>query len=157
MRRAAARASIGCMPRSLRTAAGAGAGMPAPVVVIVDDDDGLRIALERVLRASGFDVRAFPSAEDALQAQGAESCACVVVDLQLPRMSGLELTDHLRQRGLTAPVVVISAHDEVHVRRAVALRGIEHFLAKPFLGSTLAAQVRSLVGGRHSGAAAQGP
>jgi FixJ family two-component response regulator len=157
MRLAPARASIGGMPRSLRTAAAAGIRTPAPVVVIVDDDDGLRIALERVLRAYGFDVHAFCSAEDVLQAQDIECCACVVVDLQLPQMSGLELADRLRERGSTAPVVAISAHDEVHVRRAVALHGIEHFLAKPFLGSMLAAQVRSLVGGRHSGAAAQGP
>jgi len=148
---------MGSMPQSLRTGAAAGIGMPGPVVVIVDDDDGLRLALERVLRAYGYEVRAFANAEDALQAQGAESCACMVVDLQLPRMSGLEFTDRLRERGSKVPVVVISAHDEAHVRKAVAQRGIEHFLAKPFRGSALAAQVRSLIGERRTDAPAQGP
>ena len=153
MRRVLARASMGGMPHSLRTGAAAGVGTPVPVVLIVDDDDGLRLALDRVLRAYGFEVRAFGNAEDALQAQGDESCACVVVDLQLPRMSGLEFTDRLRERGANVPVVVISAHDEAHVRKAVAQRGIEHFLVKPFRGSTLAAQVRSLIGRPRPGAA----
>jgi FixJ family two-component response regulator len=157
MRRAAARASIGSMPQSLRTGTAAGVGVPGPMVVVVDDDDGLRLALTRVLRACGFEVRAFANAEDALQAHGTEPCACLVVDLQLPRMSGLELTDRLRERGSNMPVVVISAHDEAHVRKAMAQRGIEHFLAKPFHGSTLAALVRALIGERRSGVDAQGP
>ena len=157
MRRAVAKASMGSMPQSLRTGAAAGVGMPGPMVVIVDDDDGLRLALARVLSACGFEVRAYANAEDALQAQFVESCACLVVDLQLPHMSGLDLTDCLRERGSNMPVVVISAHDEAHVRKAVAQRGIEHFLAKPFPGGTLAALVRALIGERRSGAAAQGP
>ncbi len=156
MRRALARVSIGGMPHSLRTGVGAGIGTPLPVVVIVDDDHSLRRALGRVLRASGFEVRAFGNAEDALQAQGAEPCACMVVDLQLPRMSGLEFIDRLREQGSDVPVVMISAHDEANVRKAVQQRGIEHFLVKPFRGSALAAHMHSLISARRPGAA-QGP
>ncbi len=141
----------------MRSGVAAGGAQPGPLVVLVDDDDGLRVALERVLRACGFEVRAFANAEDALRSQRAEAAACVVVDLQLPRMSGLEFTDRLRERGSNAPVLAISAHDEAHVRRAVAQHGIEHFLAKPLFGSALAAQVRALIGEQRPGAASQGP
>jgi FixJ family two-component response regulator len=59
------------------------------------------------------------------------------VDLNLPAMSGLELIYRLRERGVTAPAVAISAQDEAKVRLVACRRGIEHFLPKPFLGSAL--------------------
>jgi CheY-like chemotaxis protein len=75
----------------------------------------------------------------------AEAADCVVVDIHLPAMSGLELVDRLRGRGLTAPAVAISAHDEAGVREAVRRRGIERFLGKPFLGSTLVHTLNELM------------
>lgn len=108
-------------------------------MILVEDDDGLRGALERVLRASGYEACAFASAEAVLAEGGARRPDCLVVDLNLAALSGLDLIDRLRQRGLAAPAVLITAHDEPRVREEVRRRGIAHFLAKPFLGSALVA------------------
>lgn len=107
------------------------------VVILVEDDTGLRRALERLLRASGFDTKAFSSAEDALVIFAQEAVDCLVVDLNLPAMSGLDLIDRLRERHIEVPAVVISAQDGASVRSAARSRGASCFMAKPFLGSTL--------------------
>jgi len=107
------------------------------VVILVEDDAGLRGALERVLRASGFEAQSYASAEAALADRRLAWADCLVVDLNLPAMSGLDLVDRIRQHGVTVPTVLITAHDEPRVRDEVRRRGIQHFLAKPFLGSAL--------------------
>lgn len=118
----------------------------AVVVVVVEDDDGLRVALVRLLRARCFETRAYATGEAALADRDLEGCDCLVVDLDLPAMSGLDLVDRLRRRGVTAPAVAITAHDEPRVRDDVKRRGVEHFLAKPFLGRDLVALLDSIVG-----------
>lgn len=123
------------------------------MVVLVEDDEGLRAALQRVLRAWGFETRAHASAEEALADPALDCPDCLVVDLNLPAMSGLDLIDRLRERGVTAPAVVISAQDEAKVRLETRRRGIEHFLPKPFLGSALVRQVdAALADGRRGDA-----
>jgi FixJ family two-component response regulator len=117
------------------------------VIVLVEDDAGLRTALERVLSASGFDAQAYGSAEAVLADGYFASADCLVVDLNLPAMSGLDLVDRLRSRGVDAPAVVITAHDEARIRDEVQRHGIEHFLAKPFLGSALVRLIDSIVDG----------
>jgi FixJ family two-component response regulator len=118
------------------------------VVVLVEDDDGLRAALKRLLRAWGFEARAYADAEAALADPDLDWPECLVVDLNLPAMSGLELVDRLRQRGVLAPAVVISAQDQARVRDELRCRGIEHFLPKPFLGSELVRTVDAALAGR---------
>ncbi|MGE5713133.1 MAG: response regulator [Betaproteobacteria bacterium] len=113
------------------------------VVILVEDDTGLRCALERLLRASGFDARAFASGEDALVTFHQDKVDCLVVDLNLPAMSGFDLIDWLRERHIEVPAVVISAQDEPRVRAAAHARGVSHFLPKPFPGSAL---IRALDG-----------
>ena len=113
------------------------AGRHGQVVIIVEDDGGLRAALKRVLSAWGFETKAYASAEAALADHDLDWPDCLVVDLNLPAMSGLDLVDRLRQRGVTAPAVVISAQDEARVHDELRRRGIEYFLPKPFLGSAL--------------------
>lgn len=120
-------------------------GRQGNVVVLVEDDDGLRTALVRVLGARHFETRAYASAEEALADRDLDWPDCLVVDLNLPAMSGFELIDTLRQRGMRAPAVAISANDEARVRDEVRRRGIEHFLAKPFLGSALVALLEAVV------------
>lgn len=115
------------------------------MVILVEDDEGLRTALLRVLRASGFKARAYDSAQALLDDAQAEPADCLVVDIHLPGMSGLELVDHLRGCGLKLPAVAISAHDEANVHEAVRRRGIERFLGKPFLGSTLVRTLNELM------------
>jgi FixJ family two-component response regulator len=117
----------------------------ARVVILVEDDEGLRVALLRVLRACGFEASAYESAEAMLDDAQAEPADCLVVDVHLPGMSGLDLVDRLRGCGQKWPAVAISAHDEAGVHEAVRRRGIERFLGKPFLGSTLVRTVNELM------------
>ena len=100
----------------------------------------------RVLSARRFETKAFASAEAALADRDLDWPDCLVVDLNLPALSGLDLVERLRQRGVTAPAVAISANDEARVRDEVRRRGVEHFLAKPFLGSALIALLEQIVG-----------
>jgi FixJ family two-component response regulator len=125
------------------------------VVILVEDDAGLRGALERVLRASGFEAQSYASAEAALADRRLAWADCLVVDLNLPAMSGLDLVDRVRQHGVAVPTVLITAHDEPRVRDEVKSRGIEHFRAKPFLGSALVRLLDSVIAGP-SGAAPTG-
>ena len=125
------------------------------VVILVEDDAGLRGALERVLRASGFEAQSYASAEAVLADNRLEWADCLVVDLNLPAMSGLDLVDRVRQHGVTVPTVLITAHDEPRVRDEVKRRGIQHFLAKPFLGSALVRLLDSVIAGPSDDAPAE--
>jgi FixJ family two-component response regulator len=122
------------------------------VVVLVEDDTGLRAALERMLCASGFEAQAYKSAEAALADHREDWADCLVVDLNLPKMSGLDLVDCLRARGITAPAVIITADDKPSVRAEVQRRGIEHFLAKPFPGGALVRLLDDVIAASSDGA-----
>lgn len=113
----------------------------SPVVIVVEDDEGLRVALLRMLRASGFRVRAHDCGEALLEDERSDEADCLVVDVHLPAMSGLDLVERLRQRGLNTPAVAISAHG-----------GLERFLGKPFLGSVLVSTVNELLAERGASA-----
>jgi len=117
-------------------------------VILVEDDEGLRLALLRLLRAFGFSACGYASAEGLLDDPRPPPADCLVVDLHLPAMSGLELMTRLRRSGLRAPAVAISAHDDAGTREAVRSLGIERFLGKPFLGKTLIDTVNELIGAR---------
>jgi FixJ family two-component response regulator len=117
-------------------------------VLLVEDDEGLRVALLRLLRASGFIACGYGSAEALLDDPRAARADCLVVDIHLPAMSGLELVTRLRRRGLQVPAVAISAHDEAGAREAAHRQGVARFLGKPFLGKTLVGTVGELIAGR---------
>lgn len=118
----------------------------ARVVVLVEDDDGLRHALDRMLRAAGFEVLNFGNAEDALVACGQHSVHCLVVDLNLPAMSGVDLIDQLQSVGIRTPVIIISAQDSERVRANAMQRGAMGFLTKPVAGNVLVAAVDVVCG-----------
>lgn len=107
----------------------------------------MRLAIGRVLETEGFVSEAFASAE-AFLASGAQARAdCLVLDVHLPGMSGLELHEQLAAAGSAPPTVFITAHDDIHVRRRV-LRRAECLLTKPFLGETLLQAVAQSVAAR---------
>lgn len=106
------------------------------VFVVVDDDDSLRRSLERLLRAEGYDVETFRTAEDFL-ASGVQNPACLVLDVYLPGMDGVELQLHLAAAARELPVVMISAHGEELTRRRALDAGAAAFLTKPFNPSAL--------------------
>lgn len=114
-------------------------------VLIVEDDDSMRQAIERLLNVAGFATTAYLSAEHLLVAGPMEGDACVVSDLKLPGMSGLELLAAMHARGWRQPMILITAHDSPAMRKEAAQSGVATFLAKPFLGNALVAAVRSAV------------
>jgi FixJ family two-component response regulator len=101
-------------------------------IAIVDDDRWMRDSLERLLTSAGFRAESFVSAEQFLDGGGHDADGCVILDIRLPGMSGLELGRQLAADHHRVPVVFISAHDEPQVRHEAAQTGAIAFLGKPF-------------------------
>ena len=115
-------------------------------VLVVEDDDGMREAIERLLNAAGFTTAVYASAEELLAVGPVGGDACVVSDFKLPAMSGLELLAQMRRHSWQGPLILITAHDSPGVRKAAEQNGVAGYLAKPFLGSTLLAAIRTAIG-----------
>jgi FixJ family two-component response regulator len=108
-----------------------------PRIVVVEDDLGMSQAIERLLRAGGFTVVLFPSAEAALEAGVATTSDCLILDVHLPGMSGFDLYRRLASAGERIPAIFITAHDEPDIREEAERLGASSFLSKPFSGRTL--------------------
>jgi two-component system response regulator FixJ len=104
---------------------------PAPVLV-VDDDDAVRAAIGMLLQASGMPYRAFAGAREFLAAAPWESGACLIVDVKMPVMTGLELLAELRTRGVRLPAIVMTGHGDVPMAVAAMKLGAFDFIEKPF-------------------------
>ena len=117
-----------------------------PRVLVVEDDESLRGALERLLRLAGFSAAAYASAEAVLAGGLVGGAACVVCDLRLPGMSGLELLAVLRAQGWRTPLVLITAFDEPGLAEKAKGLGAAGYLVKPFHGTTLLDAVRAAIG-----------
>lgn len=113
----------------------------APVVSIIDDDKSIRAASDRLVRSLGFEAHTFASAEEFLQSADLHDSSCVITDVRMPGMSGVELQRFLADNGHHLPIVFITAFPEEHVRERVMEAGAIAFLSKPFDGKTL---IRSL-------------
>jgi len=106
---------------------------PAPLVVyVVDDDASIRDSLALMLGLGGYSTRLFADAESFLVAFAAHWSGCVVADLRLPGMSGVELQARVRSRGSTLPFIVITAHGDVPAARAAFRAQAVDFIEKPF-------------------------
>lgn len=110
-------------------------------VAVVDDDAGVRRALERLLRAAGYEPLVFPSAEAFLEGGAGGSAACLVLDIHLGGMSGLDLRKRLAAEGSRLPVLFITAHDDEWCQEAARLSGALGILHKPFDGQRFLAAV----------------
>ena len=113
-------------------------------VLVVEDDDGMREAIESLLDAAGIESASYGSAEALLSRGAIDGAACVVSDLSLPAMSGLELLSALRARGVRLPLIMITAHDAPGVRREAERCGAAAYLAKPFQASALLTAIESV-------------
>jgi len=113
-------------------------------IVVVEDDSGMSKAIERLLRAAGFQSMCFVSAEELLQTAAAESAACLVLDIHLPGISGLELSRLLIASGHARPVIFITGHDEAAVRDEARRLGCAYF-RKPFEGKALLEAIRQAI------------
>lgn len=117
-----------------------------PVVYIVDDDVSVRRALTRLMRSVGLEAVAFASAEAFLQAGLPQRQCCLVLDIRLTGMTGLDLLDHLTAAGVSLPVIVITAHDDTQVRARASRAGVIAYLRKPFDDEALLAAIQRASG-----------
>ena len=115
-------------------------------VVVVEDDASMRQAIERVLRAGGFDSLTFASAEVVIEADAAATADCLILDVRLPGMSGLELYRRLAASEGKVPAIFITAHDGPAVREEAGRLGAGGFLPKPFSGRALLDAVNRVLG-----------
>jgi two-component system response regulator FixJ len=105
---------------------------PNPPVFVIDDEEAVRLSLAKLLRAMGFPTRAFPSAASYLASDAVSVNSCLLLDLRMPGMSGIDLIEELRRRALSIPTIVMTGHaDTKSVDRLDAFPLIG-FLEKPF-------------------------
>ena len=108
-----------------------------PMIAIIDDDESVRLATESLVRSFGFKTAVFASAEAFLTSSSLPDTDCLITDVQMPDMSGIELFEALRARGTTLPVIFMTAFPEERIRRRAQEAGAIGFLAKPFDGDTM--------------------
>jgi FixJ family two-component response regulator len=102
------------------------------LVAVVDDDDLLRDALRRLLKASGLGAVSFESAEDLLKSDRLAEIACLIADVRMPGMSGLDLQARLKTERCPIPIIFITAHGDAKMRVQAMREGAVEFLTKPF-------------------------
>ena len=113
------------------------------LVAIVDDDDSVRIALEGLLQSVGLPARVFESAEEFIKSGQKGQTGCLITDIRMPGMSGLELQAKLNAEHCRIPIVFITAHGDAKMRMQALRAGAVEFLAKPFNDETLLESVRT--------------
>jgi FixJ family two-component response regulator len=118
------------------------------LIAVVDDDASIRAAIDRLLRSRGYAVRKFASAEDFLRSAELNRTSCVITDVRMPVMGGIELQAILRARGCTVPFIFITAFPEDVVRTQAMNGGATCFLTKPFDAPTLIKYVENTSGPR---------
>jgi FixJ family two-component response regulator len=101
-------------------------------IAVIDDDDSFRAALVEALSSFGYVSSGYASAEDYLGANGARSFDCVITDIHMPGMSGLDLAKRLAAQGTTTPVILITARSDSNLETKAAAAGAVRLLRKPF-------------------------
>ena len=117
------------------------------MVAIVDDDRSVQGALKDLMESAGLPARCFRSAEEFLEADERNHTACLVADIRMPGMSGLELQARLRAEGSRIPMIFITAHDDAKVKMQAMKAGAVEFLSKPFDDEVLLKTVRAALKG----------
>jgi FixJ family two-component response regulator len=115
-------------------------------IAIVDDDPSVLKALARLLRTRALHAKTFGSAQDFLEALPDGLPECLIVDLQMPEMSGLELQQHLARRDVQIPTIVITAHADVGARERCESAGAVAFLSKPLQDASLFSAINAATG-----------
>ena len=113
------------------------------IVSIIDDDASVRIAMEGLVRSAGLVAFMFESAEDFLRSPRVDDSACLITDVQMPGMSGLDLQDRLIAQGSRIPIIFITAYPEQDIRRRAQAAGAIAFLEKPFDGGSMIKLLRA--------------
>jgi FixJ family two-component response regulator len=116
------------------------------MIAIVDDDEGVRIALQSLVRAEGHNVFTFRSAEDFLNSEKLHDTLCLITDLQMPGLTGIELQDRLIAAGYRIPIIFLTAHPSDEIRARGMKAGAVAFLEKPVDAHRLMACIDSAAG-----------
>jgi FixJ family two-component response regulator len=116
-----------------------------PIVCLVDDDAAVRRGLQRLLRASGFQVVAYANAQQFLDGEAAPDCSCLILDVRMPGIDGLQLQERLRDKPCSAPIVFLTGHGDIPMSVRALKAGAANFLTKPVDQSDLFAAVNEAV------------
>jgi FixJ family two-component response regulator len=103
-----------------------------PPVFVIDDEEPVRLSLAKLLRAMGYPARTFASAMAYLDSDAVGAHGCLLLDLRMPGMSGLDLIDELRRRGLHVPTIVMTGHSDAESLKRMEAVPLIGFLEKPF-------------------------
>jgi len=123
---------------------------PDAVVFVVDDDPSVRRSTERLLRAAGLKVQTFSSAREFLASHRSEGPACLVLDVRMPGLSGMDLQHELAQSGIRIPIIFITAHGDIPMSVRAMKAGAAEFLTKPFGSRSLLDAVQAAIDWRRS-------
>lgn len=115
----------------------------SPPIAIVDDDELMRGALQGLLKEAGLPARTFASAEEFLESGDPQRCGCLIADIRMPGMSGLDLQAALKADRIAIPIIFITAHGDERMRMQALRSGAVEFLAKPFDDEVLLETVRA--------------
>ena len=123
-----------------------------PLISIVDDDESMREAVKGLMKSWGYSAEAAASAEEFLSSRHVRSTSCLIADVQMPGMTGLDLHRHLSASGKVIPTVLVTAYPDDGVRERALAAGVSGYLSKPFDENDLLACIRSaLTNARSSG------
>ena len=120
----------------MKSLAGTGA-TERPLLSVVDDDEMLRESLPELLREFGFAAQAFSSGQEFLSSDYVDQTRCLILDVAMPGMSGLDLQDELKRRGQAIPIIFITGQKDEDIRKRAFRQGAVKFLYKPFSDSAL--------------------
>src|ERR1700690_985477 len=113
------------------------------IIAIIDDDEAMQDSLRDMVEAAGLAARSFGSAEDFLESDLHTRAGCLIVDIRMPKMSGLQLQARLKEEGCNIPIIFITAHGDARMRIRAMREGAVEFLAKPFDHQLLLKRVRA--------------
>jgi FixJ family two-component response regulator len=122
-----------------------------PMISIVDDDPSVREATKGLVRSLGYGAAAFASAEDFLQSDQVNDTACLITDVQMPGLSGVELQSRLIAQGNCTPIIFITAFPEQRIRTRALEAGAVGFLSKPFDEDRLIEYIHAALNGGKAG------
>ena len=121
--------------------------MVRSLLSVVDDDEMLRESLPDLLREVGFEARAFSSGQEFLSSKYVDETRCLILDVAMPGMSGLDLQEELKRRGQAIPIIFITGQKDEDIRKQALRQGAAKFLYKPFSDNALLDAVNEVLTG----------
>jgi FixJ family two-component response regulator len=123
-------------------------GQTPKLIAIIDDNESMQDSLRDLIESGGLEARSFGSAKAFLESDSRGNAACLIIDIRMPKMSGLELQSRLKQEGRNIPIIFITAYDDdAEIRVHAMKQGAVEFLAKPFDHQLLLKILRDTLGG----------